>query len=48
LNDAAEFIALRGAAVTLRPIRVRGQQPRKISKFDVLWHGGNEKEEAIY
>ena len=41
------FIAVLGSAVVC-PMVVRAQQPGKIPKVGVLWHAGNEQEEAIY
>jgi putative ABC transport system substrate-binding protein len=42
-----EFIALIGVA-TGWPLVARAEQSRKIPKVGVLWHAGNEQEEAIY
>jgi putative ABC transport system substrate-binding protein len=42
-----EFIALIGVA-TGWPLVARAEQSRKIPKVGILWHAGNEQEEAIY
>lgn len=40
------FIALLGCAV-VRPLTARAQQQTRIPRIGVLWHGGNEQEEAM-
>jgi putative tryptophan/tyrosine transport system substrate-binding protein len=42
-----EFITLLSGAVAW-PLDVLAQQPRKIHRIGVLWHGANAEEEAIY
>jgi putative ABC transport system substrate-binding protein len=42
-----EFIAALGGAVAW-PVVAQAQQSRKIPRVGVLWHAGNEQEEAIY
>jgi putative ABC transport system substrate-binding protein len=43
-----ELIALLGGAVVALPFAARAQQPRKMYRIGVLWHGANAEEEAIY
>jgi putative ABC transport system substrate-binding protein len=42
-----EFIAALGSAATW-PMVVRAQQSGKIARIGVLWHAGNEQEEAVF
>src|SRR5438874_7939510 len=42
-----DFIACVGGAATW-PLAIREQQPRKMHRIGVLWHGANAEEEAIY
>jgi putative ABC transport system substrate-binding protein len=37
-----------GSAATAWPLAARAQQPKKLYKIGVLWHGANANEEAIY
>jgi putative tryptophan/tyrosine transport system substrate-binding protein len=41
------FIAGLGGAVAW-PVVARGQQPRKVPRIGILWHGANEQDEASY
>jgi putative ABC transport system substrate-binding protein len=43
-----EFIALFGGAAFAWPTSAFAQQPRKMHRIGVLWHGANAEEEAIY
>src|SRR6266568_3827209 len=43
-----DFIRLLGGAAISQPLTAHAQQSRNIPRIGVLWHAGNEKEEAIY
>ena len=43
-----EFIAFVGSTAAAWPLGARAQQPKPIPRIGVLWHAGNEQEEAIY
>jgi len=42
------FLYALAAAVTAGPRRALPQQPRKIRRIGVLWHGANAEQEAVY
>jgi putative ABC transport system substrate-binding protein len=43
-----EFIILLGGATVALPLSAYAQQNRKVPRIGVLWHAGNEEEEAPY
>jgi hypothetical protein len=43
-----EFIGALGSAAFLSSTSSMAQQPKKIHRIGVLWHGANAEEEAIY
>src|SRR5262249_7508221 len=43
-----EFFGVLGGAALLWPTSAFAQQPRKMHRIGVLWHGANAEEEAIY
>src|SRR5215471_18387480 len=43
-----EFIRLLGGATVTWPLAAHAQQPKKMHRIGILWHGANAEEEAIY
>ena len=43
-----EFLAMLGATAAACPLTTLAQQTTKIPRIGVLWHAGNEQQEAIY
>src|SRR3974377_1717840 len=43
-----DFITLFGSTAAMWLLAAHAQQPRKMYKIGVLWHGANAEEEAIY
>ena len=46
--ERREFVTILGGAVVAWPLGAGAQQPRKMHRIGILWHGANAEQEAIY